>query len=378
MRAIDVIQELKESNGKEEQNFSNITLLLDAKARAKGIPLSGQFELTPLCNFDCKMCYVHMHQDQLEDKKILPVETWKRIIYQAWQSGMVMASLTGGECLTYPGFDEIFLYLHELGCEVAILTNGFLLDEKRIQFFKEHKPSKIQITLYGCNNDVYERVTGRRAFDAVVTNAKNAVAAGLPVAVNLTPNRFLGEDALETLRICKSITNRVEVNSCIFSPREETGRSTHQDDSDTDLYIRIYRLLAELNGHVPKPIPMEELPPACGPDTECEKKGLRCGGGKSAFCVDWKGILTPCNRMDMIHADILAEGFSSAWKKINHEACNWPRVPECVGCAYEKICNNCIGNLLAYAEPGKLPTVICKQTMAFVSSGVKALQPCKE
>ena len=30
------------------------------RARREGIPLSGTFELTPLCNFRCRMCYVRV------------------------------------------------------------------------------------------------------------------------------------------------------------------------------------------------------------------------------------------------------------------------------------------------------------------------------
>ena len=31
---------------------------LQAKAALAGIPILGIFELTPRCNFQCKMCYV--------------------------------------------------------------------------------------------------------------------------------------------------------------------------------------------------------------------------------------------------------------------------------------------------------------------------------
>ena len=105
---------------------------LDFRAREKGIPISGKFELTPLCNFNCKMCYVHLNADQLS-QSVLPVETWKDLIHQAWNAGMINARLTGGECLAYPGFEELFLYLHSLGCTVNVLTNGFLLDENCIE-----------------------------------------------------------------------------------------------------------------------------------------------------------------------------------------------------------------------------------------------------
>ena len=156
-KATEILKSLRERNGKEIQNFASIGSFLEQKAREKGIPFGGQFELTPFCNFSCKMCYVHLNPDQLNGQSILPVETWKSLMHQAWEAGMMMASLSGGECLSYPGFEELFLYLHDLGCEVAVLTNGFLLDEQKINFFKQHMPSKIQISIYGCNDDVYER-----------------------------------------------------------------------------------------------------------------------------------------------------------------------------------------------------------------------------
>ena len=33
---------------------------LHAKACRTGTPLSGTFELTARCNFNCRMCYVHL------------------------------------------------------------------------------------------------------------------------------------------------------------------------------------------------------------------------------------------------------------------------------------------------------------------------------
>ena len=48
---------------------------LDSKAREKGIPLQGQFELTPLCNFNCKMCYVHLNPEQMNGQSVLSVDT---------------------------------------------------------------------------------------------------------------------------------------------------------------------------------------------------------------------------------------------------------------------------------------------------------------
>ena len=373
----EFLEELRKKNGKQVQTHSSFLEYLDTKARKKGIPLHGQFELTPLCNFDCKMCYVHLNPDQLAHRKIMTVDTWKDLMYQAFEAGMISATLTGGECLAYPGFDEVYLYLHNLGCQVSVLTNGYLLDDKRIEFFKLHMPENIKITLYGCNDDVYERVTGQRAFGRVEENIRKAIDAGLPISLSITPNKYLGQDVFETVRIGKKLSQFTYVNSTLFTPRVETGRSGSNDDSDIDTYIQIYKLINELDGREIKEIDENKLPPVGGSSHECQECGLKCGGGRSSFALDWKGKLIPCNRMDMIYALPLIDGFKKAWDKVNFEANKWPRVPECQDCVYREVCNNCVANMLMYAEPGKQPVELCKRTKLFVKQGIVHISECE-
>ncbi len=374
----EFLKSLKDQSNNRTPDYSLFSKYIAFKARKRGVPISGQFELTPLCNFNCGMCYVHLNSEQLHDKTLISVEEWKELFRQACEAGMYHANLTGGECLTYPGFDELFLYLHSLGCEVGVLTNGFLLDDKRIQFFKEHMPSRIQITLYGWNDDVYERVTGRRGFSTVIENVRKAIDAHLPVALAITPCDLLGKDVLETLKLAHSICKGVTVNSGLFTPREETGRSHVQANPRKEEYLEIYRLMLELSGSEIKEIDEKELPPYGSDIHECKECGLRCGGGRAAFVIDWKGTMTPCNRLDLIRAYPLQEGFKDAWTKINQGANSWPRVPECDGCAYREVCNNCAADVLQYTEPGKQPLGICEQTKYFVRHGVRSIPECEE
>ena len=374
---LEFLKDLRRMNGKPVQSYKALSGHLDRKAREKGVPIFGEFELTPLCNFSCRMCYVHLEADQLAGREIMPVDKWKDLMHQAWEAGMMHVTLTGGECLTYPGFDELFLYLHSLGCDVTILTNGLLLDEQRIGFFREHMPAMIQITLYGWNDDVYERVTGRRAFSTVAGNARKAIEAGLPVKLCITPSRYLGEDVLETVRTGRSITKELTVNSSLFAPREETGRSQQQDESDADLYIRIHRLLNEMDGRETKEIEADRLPPAGGPSHECDRCGLECGGGRSGFVLNWRGEMLPCNRLDRIRAYPLKDGFREAWARVNREANSWPRVPECEGCAYRGVCHNCAAAMLRYAEPGKQPAGLCELTRYYVRHGIRHIPECE-
>lgn len=41
-----------------------LSAYLHARACAKGIPLAGNFELTARCNFNCRMCYVHLTPEE--------------------------------------------------------------------------------------------------------------------------------------------------------------------------------------------------------------------------------------------------------------------------------------------------------------------------
>lgn len=376
MNGYEYLKQLAEKKEKKHHSFQDYYLYLDDKARKKGIPIHGTFELTPLCNFDCKMCYVHLTKEQMQEKPLLTVEQWKEIIHQAWEAGMIRATLTGGECLTYPGFKEIYLYLRSLGCEISVLTNGSLINEEWIRFFQENKPLIIQITLYGQNEEVYEKVTGKRSFTKVAENIRLMLEKELPVTISVTPNKYMGRDVFETIRFGKSFDRGVQVNNFLMNPRTETGRSGQHDDLDIGLYAKIWKLLDENTGETIKEIPEDSLPPIGGSVHECDLCGLECGGGRSGFNIDWKGAMHPCNLFTYIESYPLEIGFTEAWKQINQVVESWPRVPECEGCAYSTVCSKCAARMLQYVKPGKQPVPMCGEVRYLVQHGAWHIPDC--
>ena len=80
---------------------------LHMKGSQLGLPIGGTFELTPRCNFNCKMCYVHLTQEEQERRgRELTTEEWLRIGKDAKDAGMVFLLLTGGEPTTIDRFDK--------------------------------------------------------------------------------------------------------------------------------------------------------------------------------------------------------------------------------------------------------------------------------
>ena len=62
------------------------------------VPLTGAFELSPLCNFNCKMCYVRRNADEAErEGGVRPLEFWLDAARQAKEAGTIFPLLTGGE-----------------------------------------------------------------------------------------------------------------------------------------------------------------------------------------------------------------------------------------------------------------------------------------
>lgn len=370
------LKRLAGQGDKSAQYFETLYTHLDRKARSRGIPLNGQFELTPLCNLDCRMCYTHLTKEQMRGRPLLTVDQWKRLTDEAYTAGMVRVNLTGGECLTYPGFEELYLHLHSLGCEIRVLTNGTLIDDRWIRFFRDHPPILIQVSLYGGDEDTYERVTGRRMFSAVSASIRRLIEADFPVALAVTPSRYMRGGLAGTVCTAFSFGVPVGIAPALFDPKEETGRSGQDDELTLDEYVEVLRLRNELEGKPNASIDPSQLPPPGGPHHECSVFGLNCGGGLSCFDIDWDGTMHICNTYRSVVSYPLGEGFLPAWEKLHRIAASWPRVPECAECPYEQVCTNCEVRKASFGGPGKQPLELCERTRYLVQHGVYTISEC--
>lgn len=350
---------------------------LTLQTHQKAVPCHGTFELTPLCNLNCKMCYVHLSPEQMGKRDLLATDAWIKLIDQAAEAGMMTATLTGGECLIYPGFDEIYLHLRTLGIQASVLTNGVLLDEERIRFFKQYPPAAIQITLYGSSEEEYERVCGMRRFETVLANIKRAREAELPIFIAITPNRFLPDGGEALLRLVDSLGIPYNINSCLFTPQPGTGREKDSVDMDLEDYIRLYTLRAQLYGTSLTPVDPAELPE---PAKRSERKvtGLRCNAGRNTFMIQWDGALVPCSSLFHVQGYPLKDGFQAAWKTIHEAVLRYPIPAECEACKYNDACPACAAIHAQDAPPGHASPRQCQRAMRLVESGLVRLNMPEE
>ncbi len=352
-------------------SYAQLHRFLQRQAHKEGVPLHGSFELTPLCNLDCKMCYVHLSKSQMCGKELLSANQWKRLISEAAELGMMDATLTGGECLTYPEFDEVYLHLQDLGIRTAVYTNGILLTEERVRFFKEHPVSHIQVTLYGSSEDEYEAVTGHRMFARVTENIQRAHNAGLNLNIAITPNRFLSDGGAKLVEYAVGLGLSYTINSGLFMPRQETGR--HKDDIDLSIddYIRLFQLRSKLNHRDLQPLPECDLPPTPSRSNEDKTiRGLRCAAGSRTFSIRWDGTLVPCSMLKGVEEKPLDGGFFTAWRTIRQGVLNYPIPVECESCVYKGFCTPCVVEHAAGAPAGHASPLLCERVKALTAAGL--------
>ena len=351
------------------RRYQTVRTYLNFRAREKNIPINGTFELTPLCNLDCKMCYVHLSKDQMCGTQLLDTAIWKQLMKDAVDAGMMYARLTGGECLTYPGFKELYLYLRDMGVETSILSNGVLMDADMVEFLKENPPASVQITVYGASEDGYEQVTGSRVFSRVIDNIHLLTEAKIPLSIGVTPSGYM-TDGEEIIRLLHRLGLPFRVNAGLMTPRVETGSSLL--DADLDSYVRMTRLRNTLKGQDDY-IPVDEnsLPDPVGNNqTQC---GVTCGAGRSAFSIGWNGIMRPCNNFPCTGVDVLALGFDESWHQTNEYAKSFPLPAECVGCPYKSICKHCVAEHASGAPIGHANPAICAWGGRMVAEGILKL-----
>ena len=347
-------------------------------AREKGIPLQGTFELTPLCNLNCKMCYVHLKADALHttNHRLLTGRQWQHIMEQAVREGMLYATLTGGEALMHPDFDAVYQYLQSQGVEITLKSNGLLLDEKRMAFLEAHPPQEIQISLYGTNDDIYESVTGKRCFQQVINAIKRVKASKIALHVSITPNRHMKDDISSILALLDDMKIKYGVNSSLIRPRQETGRELDDMDLTLEEYIALYKKHAAMRKQPLTPCCIQDIPEQ--PTGRKPISGLPCGAGRNSFSIRWDGRMYPCLSLTDVGADVTSTPFSAAWKLVRAAVENHSFPGECMACELRPICTPCV---VAHAPDGwteHANPALCKRARRLLEEGLVHLDKKKK
>lgn len=144
------------------------------------VPLRVLFELTYKCNFNCRHCYV---PKAWRLKKDLNTSQTLDIIRQLKNSGCFYLGFTGGEIFTRPDIYKILEFSRKQGMQTILYTNGSLIDRSAARLIADIGVNKVDITLPGMSEKVFDSITGvkgsrQKVFAAIEYLRKYKVALG--------------------------------------------------------------------------------------------------------------------------------------------------------------------------------------------------------
>ena len=333
--------------------------LLWENAFRTATPLSNMFELTPLCNLDCRMCYVHL-QDPSVRERMLKGEQWISIFDEAIRCGMISAILTGGEAMTHPDFWKLYDYLFDQGISLSVKTNGILLTREAVDRFVQYPPSTIDVSIYGCDRISYQTITGHDCFELVDRNLRYAKVCGLPIRLMITPTGLLEPWIDSVLAYAKSFDVKTIVNTQLLDPQPDTGRDRRDYDLSPETILDIRRRANALFQSDQLSYE-EEGNGDSASDWKAAKEGLRCAAGRSQFAVTWDGMMVPCITFprELIACSVLEHGVKGAWEKIHEAVVNYVIPEKCNTCAFREQCNYCPSSHGQYAIRNACNPSVC-------------------
>lgn len=350
-----------------------IATYLSDKAVKNKIPLSGTFELSPICNMDCKMCYVKMTKSEVEKVgRLRTVEEWISIAEEAKDAGMLFLLITGGEPLLYKGFKELYLKLVKMGLIISINTNATLIDEEMADFFAKYPPSRLNITLYGGSNETYERLCGNpNGFTQVTRAIKYLKERNILVKLNASITPYNKDDIELIYKFAEENELYVQFGCYMFPPvrrdNSAIGKGDRFSTRDAAFYsVQIDKLRMEKETFIKRAKAMKEgvvLKNDVPMDEQCEKiegDPIGCRAGKSSFWLSWDGKIYPCGMMNSIASNPFDIGFINSWNVILEETKKIRLYSGCTDCKYKEICSSCAASI--YTETGnfdKKPQYLC-------------------
>ena len=309
------------------------------KAFADGIPISGTFELTPRCNFNCKMCYVHLKADQIpRHGRELPARDWLRIAEEARAAGTTWLCITGGEPLLHPEFPAIWEALSRMGFFLTLQTNGSLITGPMAELLERCPPRRVKITLYGTSNEVYQAVCGvEDGFDRVNDGIHTLMSLGIPVELVTSLVRENYEDRAKIAFY--AYCHRLPWASTISMKPSYRGAETE---------VESVRLTEELEEHglgrARQRIQKQDfLNPDRKPCTYC--RDYRVG-----YWVLWDGTMSFCSFLPLPEISVTDLPFSEAWKKLLDYEAQWDWPEECKACAAAKVCERCAATVYGRSQ----------------------------
>ena len=347
------------------QGATTLERRLVHKAKQSKVPINGSIELLPLCNMNCDMCYVRLSPSEMEAQgRLRSLDEWLEIAEEMRDAGTLFLLLTGGEPLLYPEFKQLYLKLKDMGFVITINTNGTLIDDIWADFFGEHKPRRINITLYGADDQAYRELCHYPGgFDKVINAVKLLKEREVDVKLSSSLTRTNQNDMARIINLGEALGIPVRIDTYMMPAVRERNRPYDEQsrlDPVSAARVRIQALKQEMGKELFEEyarkivFEVEHILPEDGPGK------VHCLAGNCSFTINWQGYLRPCVVMSEPSVSVFEEGFEKAWQKVSDAVSEIRTSSVCNACKYRPICRTCCASaLLEEGSYDAVPKYMC-------------------
>ena len=341
-------------------------MLLD-QARRTRTPANGSIELLPLCNMNCDMCYVRLSREEMETKgRLRAADEWLEIGRQMKDAGVLFLLLTGGEPFLYPDFRRLYLELRKMGMIITINTNGTLINEDLAEFFGKYKPRRVNITLYGTDEETYDKLCHYPGgYEKTLRGIRLLREQGVDVKVGGSLARANRDDLDKLLDIGEELDIPVRVDTYMMPATRERDLSYNMQsrlNPEEAARARIHALKREMGLELFPQYVRQSVERADHPEPAEAKPGhMSCMAGQCSFTINWQGEMRPCVILSEPAVSVFEVGFKAAWKYIVEETHKILLNEKCSTCHMRHLCRTCAASaLLETGSYDGVPDYMCR------------------
>lgn len=249
-------------------------------------------------------------------------------------------------------------------------TNGYLLDADSMKLFKKHPPTRINVTLYGASDCIYEELCGvPDGFSVVSRNIKKLKENGFNVKINMTVVRSNLKETDGILRFAKELNIPVRPTTYVFNTAANCAQERLSPEEAAKAAVDIF-LKTHSEEDVSRRLGQTEFLLDAGKKIEKSKPqtGLHCHAGTSSYWVHCNGSFGFCGMGEMKNEpNVFEVGLKEAWETASQRAAGYVFPQACRECAYRFVCRRCYAMLETDGEPKKSgDTYTCRYFKSYV------------
>jgi len=286
------------------------------------------WELTKKCNLACVHC--RAEAEDVDFSGELAMDDIKMVIDDITSFASPILVLTGGEPLYRVDVFDIAAYAVQKGLQVALATNGTLIDEEKALKIKDAHISRVSISVDGRDAESHDSFRGiPGSFDRALKGARLLKKAGVAFQFNVTLTKrnidqiedilkLAGNEGAKALHLFMLVpvgcgAEIVETDMISAEEYEEMLNWFYKRSRETEMEFKAtcaphyYRIVREQAHKEGRKISLEQDGMAA------MTRG--CLAGSGVCFISHRGDVQPCGYLPLVAGNVTEQPFKKIWEE---------------------------------------------------------------